>query len=374
MGVNNVNNRAAYDPRVAQELRTQLNSKSPQSAKAAAAQFEAMFLQQVFKSMRDTVPQDGIISGGQGAQLYNGLLDQQMSQNISAAKGGVGFAKQIESQLARQMGADSKTYPAGSQVPKIDNEAMLQNLITNYKAGSARPFNMPVNTGPQVVNSTNNTLPPRVMPNSTPSASPAFNPTPAIINKPVDGSTPISANSPTGKLSPSAFAQNMLGYANQASEKTGIPAQFLVGHAALESGWGNSVPKAANGESSYNLFGIKAGSNWTGKTVDVVTTEYVDGQPQKMVQKFRAYDSYQDAFNDYASLLSNSSRYAKVIGTQDPAQFAWGLQKAGYATDPSYARKLAQVITSPRMNKAVSIAASEGAIKLASVETSTQSV
>lgn len=363
MGVNNINNnRAAYDPKVAQELRNQLKSNSPQAAKAAAAQFEAMFLQQVFKSMRDTVPQDGLISGGDGAQIYKGLLDQQMAQNLSSVKGGVGFAKQIEDQLTRQMGADSKSYPAGTKVPKIDNDQLLQNLISNTRAGSLNRNLNPSIDGKTPLNGLEN-KPQNNVNNQLIFQRPPLkplgnNPNTTVENKPTSSIENSNLSSKT-KFTPNDFAQKMLGFASEASDKTGIPAQFLVGHAALESAWGNSVPKGSNGEQSYNLFGIKAGKNWTGKTVDVVTTEYVDGQPQKVVQKFRAYDSFQESFNDYASLLSNSSRYANVIGTQDPAKFAWGLQNSGYATDPSYAKKLAQVITSPRLNKAVQLASIE---------------
>ncbi len=360
MGVNNINNnRAAYDPRVAQDLRNQLKSNSPQAAKAAAAQFEAMFLQQVFKSMRDTVPQDGLITGGDGAQLYKGLLDQQMAQNLSSVKGGVGFAKQIEEQLARQMGADQRTYPAGAKVPTINNEQLLQNLISNTRAGNLNRNLNPLPDNKNQVNTlklpTQNQEPANLYLQKN-SFKPVNNnsslPNSSKTTSPVENSNLSSST----RLNPNQFAQKMLGYATEASNSTGIPAQFLVGHAALESAWGNSVPKGTNGESSFNLFGIKAGKNWTGKTVDIVTTEYINGEPQKVVQKFRAYDSFQESFNDYASLLSNSSRYAKVLGTQDPAQFAWGLQQAGYATDPAYAKKLAQVITGPRLNKAVQIA------------------
>ncbi len=140
------------------------------------------------------------------------------------------------------------------------------------------------------------------------------------------------------------FLSRMKEHALAASTATGIPAQFLLGHAALESGWGKGEIRTADGSPSHNLFGIKAGANWKGATTDVTTTEYVDGAPRKMVQKFRAYASYAQAFQDYASLLQNSPRYAAVLKQSDGAGFAQGLQRAGYATDPRYAEKLTQVI------------------------------
>jgi flagellar protein FlgJ len=79
--------------------------------------------------------------------------------------------------------------------------------------------------------------------------------------------------------------------------------------------------------------------------VEVTTTEYTDGVPRKTVERFRAYDSYASAFEDYARLLKNNPRYAGVIeGSRDAASFARALQQAGYATDPQYADKLTRVI------------------------------
>lgn len=133
--------------------------------------------------------------------------------------------------------------------------------------------------------------------------------------------------------------------AEAAERETGIPAAFILGQAAHESGWGRREIRNADGSSSHNLFGIKAGRGWTGRVAEVATTEYVDGQPRKVVAKFRAYASPEEAFRDYARLLKDSPRYAKVIEQGGTAQgFAVNLQRAGYATDPAYADKLGRVI------------------------------
>ena len=125
-----------------------------------------------------------------------------------------------------------------------------------------------------------------------------------------------------------------------------MPAAFMVGQAALESGWGRHEIRDTNGQSAFNLFGIKATGGWTGPTVSVTTTEYVNGVARKVVEKFRAYASYAEGFADYAKVIGNNPRYASVIKTaqQGIDIFAQGLQRAGYATDPAYAVKLASVI------------------------------
>jgi flagellar protein FlgJ len=126
---------------------------------------------------------------------------------------------------------------------------------------------------------------------------------------------------------------------------TGLPPEFIMGQAALESGWGKREILGPQGQNSFNLFGIKASSSWKGATVDVMTTEYVDGTPRKVMAKFRAYDSYDQAFEDYARLLTQSKRYEGVLANgQSLAGFAQGMQSAGYATDPAYAAKLTRII------------------------------
>jgi flagellar protein FlgJ len=100
-----------------------------------------------------------------------------------------------------------------------------------------------------------------------------------------------------------------------------------------------------DGSPSFNLFGIKAGPGWTGKVAKITTTEYVNGEAKKTVANFRAYDSYEDSFKDYARLISDTPRYAKAREQTGSVQaYATGLQRAGYATDPLYADKLSRAI------------------------------
>jgi flagellar protein FlgJ len=128
-------------------------------------------------------------------------------------------------------------------------------------------------------------------------------------------------------------------------KETGIPASYMVGQAGHETGWGQHEIKMRGSKPSFNLFAIKADSSWKGKVAEVTTTEYVNGVANKTVAKFRAYDSYDESFRDYARLITQSPRYAKASQQTDSAfAYASGLRKAGYATDPNYAVKLSRAI------------------------------
>ena len=316
--VQNVPNRAAFDVKSAQDLRTQFQKDPQEGLKAASQQFETLFLQMVLKSMRDATPQDGMMNSEQ-SRFYTGLLDQQMAQNISTAGNGIGFAKLIEQQLGRHL------------------------QTAEDKTAITAPANAAGNALPLTASDSRHLQYKTVLGNQPTSA------TYAASFAPI---TKIGSGSETSASSHD-FVNRVWPHAVEASRSTGIPPQFLVGHSALESGWGRSEIRKADGTSSYNLFGIKAGKSWTGATVDASTTEYVDGQPQQVVERFRAYGSYEEAFRDYASLLRNNSRYSGVIGSQDGTEFARRLQQAGYATDPMYADKLSRIINGPTLRQAL---------------------
>jgi flagellar protein FlgJ len=123
------------------------------------------------------------------------------------------------------------------------------------------------------------------------------------------------------------------------------------------------MPRAANGASSNNLFGIKAGSSWDGAKARVSTTEYENGVAVRRVDSFRAYDSPTAAFNDYADLIAGNPRYASALGHGDNVRsFATALQRGGYATDPSYASKLAHIADSAPMREALAALKSSPAL------------
>ena len=307
-----------FDTQSLAALKKGLRQDDPQAVKAAAQQFEAVFLQMMLKSMRATVPQEGMFDNDQ-TRFYQDLLDSQMAQ-VLAARGGTGLAKVIERQMSRQ---DALAVPE------------LEGGMPLAPPGRFLPLNPPQ----------------RGIPLPTDESGPPAMP---LEGSPVRPAVPSAAASGAAGESPSqAFVANVWPHAVQAGQQTGIPPRFLIAHAALESGWGRAEPRFADGRPSHNLFGIKAGSQWQGAVVEAATTEYVNGVAERRVERFRAYGSYAEAFQDYARLLAQSPRYAAVVGSQDAAGFARGLQRAGYATDPAYAAKLERVIGSIALSTAM---------------------
>ena len=267
-----------------------LAKEDPRAAlKGAAQQVEAVFLQMVLKAMRDASPKDGLFDSEQ-SRMYQSLLDQQLAQVLST-RGSTGLAALIEKQLSRGLaGAEAVAEAASGGLPL------------------RQPAQMPLPAGPAP---------------ALPAAPPAEAAAPAPTNE---------------------FVSRLWPHAREASRTTGIPAHFMIAQAALETGWGRAELRFSDGTPTYNLFGIKAGRNWQGAVAEATTTEYVNGAPQRTVERFRAYSSYAEAFRDYASLLASNPRYASVLNQQDAAGFARGLQQAGYATDPMYAAKLERII------------------------------
>ena len=154
---------------------------------------------------------------------------------------------------------------------------------------------------------------------------------------------------PTGPVKTSSsqaeFVQRHSAAAARVEKDSGLPSGFMLGQAGHETGWGRSEIRMKGGAPSHNLFGIKAGPGWNGKVAEVTTTEYINGTPRKVVAKFRAYDSYEASFRDYARLITESPRYAQASQQTASVQgYANGLQRAGYATDPAYAAKLSRAI------------------------------
>jgi peptidoglycan hydrolase FlgJ len=280
----------ALDPRGLDRLRTSAGATPEKALREAAKQFEVLFMNMLLKSMRDAAPQDGPMDSDQ-TRMYTSMLDQQLAQNMASR--GVGLA-----------------------------DVMVRQLSRNAATVSAEKA-----LGMSGASSASDTAP--------------------VTDKPA-AQSPTEATGPRSSIASRSreFVNRMWPHALEASRETGLPAHFILGQAALESGWGARETRGPDGAPTFNLFNIKAGQSWRGESAEAPTTEYVGGTAQKMSARFRSYGSYAEAFKDYASLLKSNSRYSGVLQSgSDPAQFARELQKAGYATDPDYASKLTRVIT-----------------------------
>jgi flagellar protein FlgJ len=266
----------------------------------AAKQLEGLFMQELVKSMRASTMSSGMLDNG-GTELGTNMLDTQLASQMTGLPGGL--SELIARQLERQMGGAAKTA-TDSPFKGVGDLSLSRQLETTSRQASTAPDARLPGNGNGIDSGQNKRL----------------------------------SNS-------EHFVRKHTAAAKAAEMATGIPASNILGQAALESGWGKHEIRAKDGVPSHNLFGIKATSGWTGKVAEVTTTEYIGGVARKVTAKFRAYDSYEEAFKDHARLLSQSPRYSRTVAQADNVQaYAQGLQKAGYATDPAYADKLTKVI------------------------------
>lgn len=167
--------------------------------------------------------------------------------------------------------------------------------------------------------------------------------TDAEAAKPAAAAPPIAGNSPS--TTRDEFVAALRPAAEKAAAQLGVSADTLIAHAALETGWGKSLPRTADGTTSFNLFGIKAGASWSGEVAAARTREVEQGRDVQRVERFRAYASAEQCLQDYVRLIGGNPRYASALNTGDDAgAFAAALQRGGYATDPDYARKLGATV------------------------------
>ncbi len=120
----------------------------------------------------------------------------------------------------------------------------------------------------------------------------------------------------------------------------GIPASIILAQGILESGSGKgSLSLLAN-----NHFGIKCKTEWTGSSV------FFDDDTEQ--ECFRKYNTGEESYSDHAIFLKNRPYYTALFDLQqdDYTSWAYGLKKAGYATDPKYPNKLIAIIERYSLN------------------------
>jgi len=296
-------NALAADARSLNALKFAAGENSPQAAKETAKQLESLFMREMIKSMREATMKSGLLDSAQG-NLSTDMLDQQLSVAMSGQPGGLSDA--ITRQLARTMGSEAAEDAEISVPSTLSMSRIAWRSTADSANGTTGAWSGSRSSAAQSVNA--------------------------------------YAPAPKGRDN---FVAHHGDAAARVAQESGIPAAFMLGQAGHETGWGKSEIKNANGSNAHNLFGIKAGKGWTGKVAEVTTTEYIDGVARKVTAKFRAYDSYEESFRDYARLITSNPRYEKAMGKTDSAlAYATELQKAGYATDPEYASKLSRAIQS----------------------------
>ena len=271
------------------ELRAAAAQDSPEALEEVARQFEGIFVKMVLKSMRDASFGDPLFDT-QSAGLYRDLYDHQLAIELSKGRG-LGIAEMMVRQLRDFLPAAGEESTDDAQVTAPQAQPLRRN--------------------------------------------PAL---PAAVPTEIEGVHEPAFSSKQSFL-------NTLGeLAEQAAGLLGADPPLLLAQSALETGWGAHVPRAENGMSSHNVFGIEAGKSWDGDSVAVGTLEYADGVPARRKALFRSYGSYEESFRDYVALLQGSPRYAAALSTaENPEAFMNRLQEAGYATDPQYAEKVLRI-------------------------------
>jgi flagellar protein FlgJ len=272
-------------------LKKSAAQNDPKAVREAARQFESLFTRMMLKTMREaSATSEDSMFNSKETQFYQGMFDDQLSVEMSKGKG-IGLADMLVQQLTR----DGLTKPAAPA----------------KQSGSG----------------------------------PAIGATAPAITSPAVNGTTTSSNASAGvAASPQEFVEKMWPYAQEAAKQLGVDPHTLIAHAALETGWGRSVPTGVDGTSSNNLFGVKATGKWQGDAIASRTVEFEGGVAVNKVERFRAYATPAQSFKDYAAMIANNDRYAAARDTgSSSAAFASALQKGGYATDPAYAAKLAAV-------------------------------
>lgn len=146
------------------------------------------------------------------------------------------------------------------------------------------------------------------------------------------------------------FIQSVAPGAIQGWNKYGVLPSITVAQAILESGWGSSTLSTR----AHNLFGIKGSYN--GHYVNMPTREVYNGQSVYINDNFRAYANNSESVEDHGNFLYVNSRYRNLLGDTNYVSVANKLRQDGYATDPSYARLLIQLVQENGLNQLDSVA------------------
>lgn len=309
------------------ELRQEAKKNPHKALEAVAHQFEALFMQKLLEEMRKSNSQfssEDSINNNRYVKNYQQMYDKQLSLDLSK-NGSLGLADLIVQQLdpdSANVIPASQLRPGGDRTSAITmgHTHALDQMATKNKIGKKVAHNPVMQFQPQ-----------RVYMHSA--VAPAETIKTAAIKR-------------QQFASEDDFVKTLLPIAQKFAAPAGISPLAVVAQAALETGWGKRVMAHGDGQSSHNLFGIKAGKSWQGPKLRVQTLEYEQGIAKPKQENFRAYSSYADSVKDYIMLMQKPRYQQALENGTNPAQFAEQLQRSGYATDPQYAAKIQKILDS----------------------------
>ncbi|MBK0055776.1 glucosaminidase domain-containing protein [Stenotrophomonas sp. S39] len=367
----------------------------PARVDKVARQLEGQFAQMLVKSMRDASFGDSLFPGEN--KMFREMYDQKIAEAMTRGKG-LGLSSIISRQLsgqqadgpaldthvdpakasrAYQLNAPAKAAPSLSLDDASQAVRMLQQMAAGAQEGAqaaTSPALAPMEQALDLIAGRDSSSMHRSLGTSDPYASSIAGDDWAASNDqwaatasnrgsmgtPADALATRTAVAQLGANTPEGFVASIWGHAQSAAKELGVDARALVAQAALETGWGKRQIKHADGSTSHNLFGIKA-TGWKGQSAVAGTHEYVDGVRRNETASFRAYSTPAESFADYVRLLKTSPRYQQALQAGTDVQgFARGLQRAGYATDPRYAAKIAAIAGGPTIERAVAAVTDAG--------------
>lgn len=290
----------------------------------AVQKFEAYFIQSMLKSMRSASLSSGLLDSDK-SDFYQDWHDQQLASDLASKET---FA--VAKLLRRQFVGDSEV-PAAS----LNSDPLFRRspyAAIGASTGGSSTTTVVASLGAVNDDPINTTLK-------------------QLVTNKITETTGISHNS--GLSIPEQFVQQVYPHAEDAAKKLEVSADVLVAIAALETGWGLHTPKANYAKDSFNYFGIKA-NQWNGPAVSNVTKEF-DGEKMIVIRdEFRAYETPAESFNDFAEFLLSNPRYQDAVNnSSDSRAFVDELHKAGYATDPNYAKKIHSILDGSILRNAI---------------------
>lgn len=282
-----------------------------QTLRQVAGQFESLFVTMMLKSMRQASLAEGLFDSEQ-SKMYQDMSDQQLASDLST-RGGLG----LQDVIMRQLGGDRYA----------NSQSALPGQSFSIDTVTVRPA-LGVRVNQEIIEQIREAKPEQAKPVKA-------MPTEAL---------------PEQFTSPQQFVETLWPYAEQAANKLGVEPEVILSQAALETGWGQYILSNQQG-SSHNLFNIKA-HGWEGDTINKQALEFRGGKALQEQSQFRAYDSYQQSFDDYVQFLQTQPRYRQALEhVNDAEAFIEHLHQAGYATDPQYADKIKRIMNGDTLTR-----------------------